>query len=141
MPCDQREYRRGATVRRVLRGICTHFGGRRGLAALLGIVVAMAALTTSGKLVSSAEALDESTGTIEKTKSEVVGASIAHPSTWFVEREPYTYDQTYGFTLWRPDSGEPPDHGGTPVVRVALAYGLRPGQIKAKILEKLRAYP
>jgi murein DD-endopeptidase MepM/ murein hydrolase activator NlpD len=26
-------------------------------------------------------------------------------------------------------------------VRVALAYGLRPGQIKAKILEKLRAYP
>jgi hypothetical protein len=43
--------------------------------------------------------------------------------------------------LWRPDSGAPHDHGGTPAVRVALAYGLRPGQIRATVLEKLRAYP
>jgi hypothetical protein len=43
--------------------------------------------------------------------------------------------------LWRPDSGALHDHGGTPAVRVALAYGLRPGQIKATVLEKLRAYP
>jgi hypothetical protein len=43
--------------------------------------------------------------------------------------------------LWRRDSGAPHDHGWTPAVRVALAYGLRPGQIKATVLEKLRAYP
>jgi hypothetical protein len=128
-------------VRRVLRLNLTLCGGLRGLAVLLGIVGAMSALSTAGKLVSSAEALQESKGPAERTEGEVVGASISHPTRWFVERERYTYDQTYGFTLWRPDSGALHDHGGTPAVRVALAYGLRPGQIKATVLEKLRAYP
>jgi murein DD-endopeptidase MepM/ murein hydrolase activator NlpD len=128
-------------VRRVLRLNLTHCGGLRGIAVLLGIVGAMSALMIAGKLVSSAEALQESKGTIERTEGGVVGASISHPTEWFVERERYTYDQTYGFTLWRPDSGALHDHGGTPAVRVALAYGLRPGQINATVLEKLRAYP
>jgi hypothetical protein len=124
-------------VRRVLRSNLT----LRGLAVLLGIVVAISVLTSAGKLISSAEALQESKGPAERTKGEVVGASISHPTRWFVERERYTYDQTYGFTMWRPDSGAPHDHGGTPAVRVALAYGLQPRQIKATVLEKLRAYP
>ncbi len=128
-------------MRRVLRLNLTHCGGLRGIAVLLGIVGAMSVLTIAGKLVSSAEALQESKGTTERTEGGVVGASISHPAKWFVERERYTYDQTYGFTLWRPDSGSLHDHGGTPAVRVALAYGLRPGQIKATVLEKLRAYP
>ena len=128
-------------MRRVLRLNLTHCGGLRGLAVLLGIVGAMCALSTAGKLVSSVEALQESKGPTKRTEGEVVGASISHPTKWFVERERYTYDQTYGFTLWRPDSGALHDHGGTPAVRVALAYGLRPGQIKATVLEKLRAYP
>jgi murein DD-endopeptidase MepM/ murein hydrolase activator NlpD len=98
-------------------------------------------LPITSNLLSPVEASEESTGSPERTEGEVVGASIAHPSKWFVERERYTYDQTYGFTLWRPPSGAPHDHGGTPAVRVALAYGLRPGQIKATVLEKLRAYP
>jgi hypothetical protein len=63
----------------------------------------------------------------EWTEGNVVGASISHPAKWLVEREPYTYDDTHGFTLWKPDSGLPHDHGGTPAVRVALAYDLRPG--------------
>jgi len=100
----------------------------------------MCALTIAGRLVSSAGALEGSTRPTERTEGEVVGASVSHPAKWFVERERYTYDQTYGYTLWRPDSGAPHDHGGTPAVRVALAYGLRPGQIKATVLEKLRAY-
>jgi hypothetical protein len=128
-------------VRRVSRFNLTHCGGLRGLAVLLGIVGAMCALSIAGKSVSSAEALRESKGPTERTEGEVVGASISHPAKWFVERERYTYGQTYGFTLWRPDSGAPHDHGGTPAVRVALAYGLRPGQIRATVLEKLRAYP
>jgi hypothetical protein len=120
----------------------THRGGLRSLAVFIGIVGAMSTLTIAGKLVSSAEALEGSTRpTTERTEGGVVGASISHPAKWFVERERYTYDQTYGFTLWRRDSGAPHDHGGTPAVRVALAYGLRPGQIKATVLEKLRAYP
>ena len=127
-------------MRRVLRLDLTHCGRLRGLAVLLGIVGAMSALLVAGKLVSSAEALEGNMRPTERTEGEVVGASISHPAKWFVERERYTYDQTYGFTLWRPDSGAPHDHGGTPAVRVALAYGLRPGQIKATVLEKLRAY-
>jgi hypothetical protein len=137
----EEEQSEGDTVRRVLRLNLTQCGGLRGLAVLLGIVGAMSALSTAGKLVSSAEALEESKGPTERTVGEVVGASISHPTKWFVERERYTYDQTYGFTLWRPDSGALHDHGGTPAVRVALAYGLRPEQIKAKVLEKLGAYP
>jgi hypothetical protein len=137
----EEEQSEGDTVRRVLRLNLTQSGGLRGLAVLLGIVGAMSALSTAGKLVSSAEALQESKGPTERTEGEVVGASISHPTKWFVERERYTYDQTYGFTLWRPDSGALHDHGGTPAVRVALAYGLRPGQIKATALEKLRSYP
>ena len=128
-------------MRRVSRFNLTHCGGLRGLAVLLGIVGAMCALSIAGNSVSSAEALRESKGPTERTQDEVVGASISHPAKWFVERERYTYGQTYGFTLWRPDSGAPHDHGGTPAVRVALAYGLRPGQIRATVLEKLRAYP
>ncbi|MBA3635194.1 MAG: M23 family metallopeptidase [Rubrobacteraceae bacterium] len=128
-------------MRRVLGLNLTHCGGLRGLAVLLGIVGAMCALSAAGKLVSSAEALQESKGPTKRTEGGAVGASISHPTKWFVERERYTYDQTYGFTLWRPDSGALHDHGGTPAVRVALAYGLRPGQIKATVLEKLRAYP
>ena len=128
-------------MRRVLRLNLTHCGGLRGLAVLLGIVGAMCALSAAGKLVSSAEALQGSKGPTERTEGGAVGASISHPAKWFVERERSTYDQTYGFTLWRPVSGAPHDHGGTPAVRVALAYGLRPGQIKATVREKLGAYP
>ena len=70
----------------------------------------------------------------EITKNDVVGASISHPAKWSVERERYTFDGTYGFTLWRA-------HGGTPVIRVALAYELEPGQIEAMVQEDLASYP
>lgn len=80
---------------------------------------------------------DSSAVRIERTESAAVGASIAHPARWFVEREPYTYEGTYGYTLWHPDTDRPHDHGGTPAVRVALAYDLGPGQIEAEVLETL----
>ena len=129
-------------MRRALRAICTHCGGLRGLVILAGISgAAILMLPVTGNLVSSAGAAEENTGSTERTKGAVIGASISHPAKWFVERERYTYDQTYGFTLWRPDSGALHDHGGTPAVRVALAYGLQPDQIKAVVREKLAAYP
>lgn len=84
---------------------------------------------------------DESQAATERTRDDVVGASIVRPAQWFVERERYTYDDTYGYTLWRPDSGAPHDHGGTPAVRVALAYGLRPSEIDERVRQRLAAYP
>ena len=77
----------------------------------------------------------------ERTNADVIGASIAHPAEWSVERERHTFEDTYGFTLWRPEPDPAThDHGGTPAVRVALAYGLEPGQIEAAVREKLAAY-
>jgi murein DD-endopeptidase MepM/ murein hydrolase activator NlpD len=108
---------------------------------MVGIVGSMFVLSVTGKLPSSAEAAEEVPVPSGNTSSEVVGASITYPEKWSVEREPFTLDETYGFTLWRPDSGQPHDHGGTPAVRVALAYGLEPGQIEATVRKIMRAYP
>lgn len=78
----------------------------------------------------------------ERTKSDVVGASISHPERWIVEREKHTYDDSYGFTLWRPQTDKASDdHGGVPAVRVSRAYDLEPGQIEAAVREKLAQYP
>ncbi len=129
-------------MQRVLRVICTHCGDPRGLIILVGIFGAtISVLSVTSALLSSAEALEVNTGPTERTEGEVVGASISHPGRWFVERERYTYNQTYGFTLWKPPSDALYDHGGAPAVRVALAYSLRPRQIGAIVQEKLAAYP
>jgi hypothetical protein len=76
----------------------------------------------------------------ERTEGEVVGASIAHPAGWTVERERYTFDGTYGFTLWRPEPGSSHDHGGIPAVRVALADEMRPSQIEDEVGETIAYY-
>ena len=70
-----------------------------------------------------------------------VGASIALPEGWTVERERYTSDGTYGFTLWKPESGDSHDHGGEPAVRVALAPRLEPGQIEGRVRDRISEYP
>jgi murein DD-endopeptidase MepM/ murein hydrolase activator NlpD len=102
----------------------------------------LAALVLACLLLSASGAAARSTVSTERTKVEVVGASIAHPAKWVVERERYTFDETYGFTLWKPESDPAThDHGGTPAIRVALAYGLEPGQIEATVQDQLAAYP
>ena len=77
---------------------------------------------------------------VERTGGEVVGASIAHPANWTVEREPYTFDGTYGFTLWRPEPGPSHDHGGIPAVRVALAEELRPSDVGDEVKQTIAYY-
>jgi len=76
----------------------------------------------------------------ERTEGAVVGASVVHDARWLVERERYTYGATYGFTLWRPESGAPHDHGGTPALRVALAYDLEPGEIEGEVRGRISAF-
>ncbi len=107
------------------------------------VVTVFCALVVSivAVLVSAVGSAEERPAATERTNDDVVGASIVAPTQWLVERERYTYDDTYGYTLWRPDSGAPHEHGGTPAVRVALAYGLRPAQIEAKVRERLAEYP
>src|SRR3954471_9699536 len=48
----------------------------------------------------------------ERTEGVVVGASIAHPASWAVERERYVSGGTFGFTLWRPEPDASDDYGG-----------------------------
>jgi hypothetical protein len=112
--------------------------GRLSVLAALGLVAAMGALGTGAGL--GAQQDPEATS-LESTGSEAVGASIAHPPGWLVEREPYTYGDTYGFTLWKPVPASAEGHSAVPVVRLALAYDLRPEQIEQTVSEKIAAYP
>lgn len=73
------------------------------------------------------------------TRDETIGASITHPARWAVGPERHTYDGTYGFTLWKSNPYRARYHGGSPTVRVALAYDLRPDQIESRVQEKLDA--
>jgi hypothetical protein len=62
-----------------------------------------------------------------------------------VEREQFTFDDTYGFTLWKPKSGssrDAHDHGKTtPAVRVARARRLRPKEIERRIRARIAEHP
>lgn len=80
------------------------------------------------------------TRAMERTGDAAVGASIVHSEQIKVEYERYTYDGTYGYTLWKPDPEENIE-GGDPQVRVALAYDLKPGQIEARIKERISQNP
>ena len=80
------------------------------------------------------------TGASKRAADPVVGASVVHPAGWHVEHERYTYDGTYGYTLWRPDSGAE-SHGGTPAARVARAYDVEPGGIEERVRERIADHP
>jgi Peptidase family M23 len=111
---------------------------RLSVLAALGLVAAMGVLGTGAGLGAQQ---DPKATSLESTGGEAVGASIAHPPGWLVEREPYTYGATYGFTLWKPVPASTEGHGAAPAVRVALAYDLRPEQIEQTVSEKIAAYP
>src|SRR5215217_431593 len=105
--------------------------------ALLAVVIVMGLLSTGATVRA-----EQATGPprTERSADGVVGASISHPEGWVFEREAYTFEKTYGFTLWRQGDATA-DHGGTPAVRVALAYDLEPGQIDDRVRQTIRDYP
>src|SRR5919107_2124347 len=73
--------------------------------------------------------------------NEAVGASLVHPDTLVPAYDEQTFDGTYGFMLWKQEQRSAHHYeGGTPVVRVALAYDLDPGQIEATLQERLGGY-
>ena len=90
------------------------------------LVTVMVAFGTGAE---ARETLEET----QRTGGAAVGAEVVHPEEWNVERENYTYDGTYGYTLWYPDSDASHDHGGRPALRVALAYEMRPGDIEDEV--------
>ena len=106
---------------------------------ILGFAV-LAVVSVMVATVTGAEAQEPSV-TTQKTEGAAVGAEISHPAGWNVEREPYTYEDTYGYTLWYPDTDAAHDHGGRPALRVALAYDLESEDIKAEVERILADYP
>ncbi|MBA2512330.1 MAG: M23 family metallopeptidase [Rubrobacter sp.] len=106
-----------------------------GFSALLFSIVALGSSAGEAQQASGFPPVERTAG------GEAVGASIAHPAGWRVEREPYTFEGTYGFSLWRPATDAAHDHGAVPAVRVALAYGLRPDQVEQTVNDKIAAYP
>jgi hypothetical protein len=105
--------------------------------ALLAVVTVTGFLST-GATVGAEQATDPPQ--MKRSADGVVGASIVHPEGWVMKRETYTYGKTYGFTLWRQGNAAA-DHGGTPALRVALAYDLKPGQINDRVRETISDYP
>jgi hypothetical protein len=105
--------------------------------ALLPVVTVLGLLTTGASL-----GAEQATGPprMERTADGIVGASISRPEGWVLQREAYTFDKTYGFTLWRQGDASA-DHGGTPAVRVSLAYDLEPGQIDDRVRQTIRDHP
>ncbi|HKH10983.1 MAG TPA: M23 family metallopeptidase [Rubrobacter sp.] len=101
---------------------------------VLAVASAMAAVGTGAQA-------QEAPVAIEKTGGAAVGATVAHPAEWNVERAPYTYDGTFGYTLWYPDTDATHDHGGKPALRVALAYELQPKDIESEVDGVLADYP
>ena len=116
-----------------MRGFSRSGQGRFAATALL-----LACLCLS--LLGEAGAVPEDAARTTTTNADVVGASISYPAEWSVERERYTFDETYGFTVWKPEPGSLSDHGGRPAVRIALAYDLRPEQVEEAVRERLDAY-
>lgn len=108
---------------------------------ILGLVIlSLAAAMGVVGSGAGAEAQSSATSGVQKTSGAAVGASLVHPEEWTVEREPYTFDKTYGYTLWYPDTKEAHDHGGQPALRVALAYDLEPVDIAGKVREVAEDY-
>lgn len=83
---------------------------------------------------------DTETSPVDRTGGEAVGASVAHPEGWRVEREAYTFDGTYGFTLWKPAFGANNEHWGFPAMRLALAYDLEPAQVEGRVEQIIADY-
>ncbi|MGB3632443.1 MAG: M23 family metallopeptidase [Rubrobacteraceae bacterium] len=113
---------------------------KKAVFAFCGMVmfVGLAGMPGSGE--SFAQARDAEP--VERTSGgSVVGASIAHPEKWVVERESNEYDDTTGFVVWERQAETVKDHGGTPRVRVALAHEMKPGEINKTIRERLAEYP
>ena len=107
-----------------------------------GAAVAMSALSSTGKLASPVVA--QNADSAKRSRDDAVGASIAHPADFVVEHEQFTYDDTYGFTVWKPESGssrDAHDHGGEPAVRVARARRLRPKEIERKVRARIAEHP
>lgn len=104
---------------------------------LILMAVCVAVLVGSGTLGPSAQAQRAKAPSIKKTVERSVGAALSHRADLTVEREDYTLDGTYGFTLWEPEERETSEHGGTPVVRVAIAPDMKPGQIEGAVRSRL----
>lgn len=124
------------------------FSGGGALKYTLVVLLAVCMAVVVGAETSGAGAEDDLPGmgaaarAIERTGDDAVGASIAHPEKFVIERERYTYDGTFGYTIWKPDpEGEEDVEGGDPQVRVALAYDLKPAQIEARIRERMAEHP
>ena len=113
--------------------------GRYVFAMLAAALVALSLIGAASREASGQAA--GGTGAPKRASDAAVGASVAHPAGWYVEHERYTYDGSYGYTLWRPDSGAEEDHGGTPAARVARAYDVEPGGIEERVRERISSHP
>lgn len=112
---------------------------RKILICALVLSVAAVLVAGSGSIVEAQRGGDSSAGT-QRSSEGAVGASIVHPENLRFERDDYTYDGTYGYTLYEPETRDTHEHGGEPAIRVARDSGTGPDQIEAEVQKTLDAY-
>lgn len=114
----------------------------RGLVLLFAFVFSVGLVSVVGSVPEvEAQKRPGSPQVSERSGAEAVGASISHPGELRMMRDDYTYEGTYGYTLWHSETEDPHDHGGQPEVRVARAPDLEPGEIRKVTRETVSDYP
>lgn len=105
----------------------------------LVLSVAVVFMAGSGSIV-EAQRDGKAASATQRSSAKAVGASIVHPEKLRFERDDYTYDGTYGYTLYEPETRDTHEHGGDPAIRVARDPGMDPDQIDKEVRKTLDEY-
>lgn len=100
--------------------------------------VALLTACSGSELTVEGAASAEALGVVE---DGIVGVSVPTKDGWRLEKEDYTLDGTYGFTLWGPEQELAAElHRREPVLRASLVYDLKPDGLEARIAERVAEY-
>lgn len=103
-------------------------------------VLSVAFVTVVSGSTVKAQSENANSRAFERSSAKAVGASIVHPAKLHFERDEYTYDGSYGYTLYEPEDDASHDHGPEPAIRVARDPQMKPGQIRREVKKTLDEY-
>lgn len=103
-------------------------------------VLSVAFVTVVSGSAVKAQSENANSRALERSSAKAVGASIVHPEKLSVKRDEYTYDGSYGYTLYRPEDDASHDHVPEPAIRVARDPQMKPGQIRREVKKTLDEY-
>lgn len=112
----------------------------QGKVLVCAVVLSVVLVTVVSGSAVKAQSGNASQRALEKSSAKAVGAAIIHPEKLSFERDDYTYDGSYGYTLYEPEDDASHDHGPEPAIRVARDSRMNPGQIRREVKKTLDEY-